>query len=181
MPEPPKLSRAAFIFVFDTVALYMLALGVMIPVPPNLIAHFEGGDLGRAASTVGVFGFAGALMQFVFRPVLGAGSDRFGGRPVILMSNLGLGLDYLLMALAPSLGFLFVARRLLRARGGYPAREPRGGVAGAANAKFAAKRKRGGDRLKRNEPPSLEMRGQSPVAKPPVREWRVSEPRTFAR
>ena len=103
-------ARAAFIFVFITVALDMLAVGVMIPVLPKLVAQFQGGDLARASATVGLFGFAWALMQFLCQPVLGALSDRFGRRPVILLSNFGLGLDYVLMALSPNLGFLFAGR-----------------------------------------------------------------------
>jgi len=102
--------RAAFIFVFITVALDMLALGVMIPVLPKLILSFKPGDVGRAAEITGVFGFAWAAMQFFFSPVLGSLSDRIGRRPVILLSNLGLGLDYVIMALAPSLGWLFLGR-----------------------------------------------------------------------
>lgn len=97
-------------FVFITVALDMLALGVMIPVLPKLIIEFEGGNVADAAGVAGVFGFSWAAMQFVFSPLLGAISDRRGRRPVILLSNLGLGLDYLLMAMAPSLSWLFVGR-----------------------------------------------------------------------
>jgi DHA1 family tetracycline resistance protein-like MFS transporter len=92
------------------VALDMLAIGVMVPVLPKLIVEFEGGDLQRASSMTGIFGFSWALMQFLFQPVLGALSDRFGRRPVVLLSNLGLGLDYIFMALAPSLWFLFAGR-----------------------------------------------------------------------
>ena len=73
--------RAAFAFIFITVALDMLALGVMIPVLPKLIVSFQGGDVARASMIVGVFGFAWALMQFLFQPVLGALSDRYGRRP----------------------------------------------------------------------------------------------------
>lgn len=102
--------KAAFLFIVITVALDMLALGVMIPVLPKLIVEFENGDLRSAASVAGVFGFSWATMQFLFQPVLGALSDRFGRRPVVLLSNLGLGLDYIFMALAPSLVFLFIGR-----------------------------------------------------------------------
>ena len=102
--------KAAFLFIFVTVALDMIALGVMIPVLPKLIVSFEGGDYGSASRMVGYFGIAWAFMQFVFQPVLGALSDRFGRRPVVLLSNLGLGLDYVVMALAPSLGWLFLGR-----------------------------------------------------------------------
>ncbi|MEI9954066.1 MAG: TCR/Tet family MFS transporter [Pseudomonadota bacterium] len=110
-PAPaPAPTRAAFLFIFITVALDMLALGVMIPVLPKLIIEFEHGNVAEAAGAAGLFGFSWAAMQFVFSPLLGAISDRHGRRPVILLSNLGLGLDYLLMALAPSLSWLFVGR-----------------------------------------------------------------------
>ncbi len=102
--------KAAFAFILVTVVLDMLALGVMIPVLPKLIVEFEGGDLQSATIATGVFGFAWAFMQFLFQPVLGALSDRFGRRPVVLLSNLGMGLDYVFMALAPSLSFLFIGR-----------------------------------------------------------------------
>jgi DHA1 family tetracycline resistance protein-like MFS transporter len=105
---PP--SRAAFAFIFITVLLDMLALGIIIPVMPVLVSGFLGGDTARSAEVIGLFGTVWALMQFLFSPVLGALSDRFGRRPVILVSCLGLGLDYVLMALAPSLTWLFVGR-----------------------------------------------------------------------
>ena len=102
--------RAAFAFIFITVALDMVALGIIIPVLPRLIVSFENGDMAKAATQTGVFAFVWAAMQFVFAPVMGALSDRFGRRPVILLSNFGLGLDYVLMALAPTLSWLFVGR-----------------------------------------------------------------------
>lgn len=102
--------QAAFLFILITVALDMLAVGVMVPVLPKLIKEFEGGDIRSASTVVGVFGFSWALMQFLFQPVLGALSDRYGRRPVVLLSNLGLGVDYILMALAPSLAILYVGR-----------------------------------------------------------------------
>jgi DHA1 family tetracycline resistance protein-like MFS transporter len=105
---PPR--RAAFIFVFITVLLDMLALGIIIPVLPKLVVDFLAGDTARAAAIYGIFGTAWALMQFLFSPLHGALSDRFGRRPVILISNFGLGLDYVLMALAPNLWWLFVGR-----------------------------------------------------------------------
>ena len=95
--------RAAFIFIFITVSLDMLSLGMIMPVLPKLVENFMGGDTARAAEIFGVFGTAWALMQFFFSPILGAMSDRFGRRPVVLLSNLGTALDYVLMAIAPSL------------------------------------------------------------------------------
>ncbi|HZH02717.1 MAG TPA: TCR/Tet family MFS transporter [Myxococcaceae bacterium] len=107
-PTSPR--RAALAFILITVMLDMLALGMIIPVLPKLVVEFLGGNTVRAAETLGVFGTVWALMQFLFSPILGALSDRFGRRPVILLSNLGLGLDYVLMAMAPTLGWLFVGR-----------------------------------------------------------------------
>jgi MFS transporter, DHA1 family, tetracycline resistance protein len=88
----------------------MLALGMVIPVLPKLIESFVAGDTARASEYVGLFGIVWALMQFIFSPVQGALSDRFGRRPVILVSNFGLGVDYVVMALAPNLGWLFAGR-----------------------------------------------------------------------
>jgi DHA1 family tetracycline resistance protein-like MFS transporter len=103
-------SRAAVAFIFITVMLDMLALGIIIPVLPKLVEQFENGNTARAAEVIGVFGTSWAVMQFLASPVLGALSDRFGRRPIILLSNLGLGLDYILMALAPTVGWLWVGR-----------------------------------------------------------------------
>ncbi len=101
---------AALAFIFALVVVDVIAMGVVIPVLPKLVESFEGGDTARAAAVYGVFGTAWALMQFFAMPILGAASDRFGRRPVILVSCLGLGLDYFLMALAPNLAWLFVGR-----------------------------------------------------------------------
>ncbi len=106
----PVRRRAALVFIFITILLDMLALGMIIPVLPKLIEDFLGGDTAGAAKIYGLFGTVWALMQFISMPVMGALSDRFGRRPVILLSNLGLGLDYVLMALAPNLRWLFVGR-----------------------------------------------------------------------
>src|SRR6201994_1735016 len=88
----------------------MLALGLIMPILPKLVESFVDNDTARAARIFGVFGTAWALMQFFFSPILGSLSDRFGRRPGVLLSNFGLGLDYGLMALAPSLAWLFVGR-----------------------------------------------------------------------
>jgi DHA1 family tetracycline resistance protein-like MFS transporter len=115
MPEDrsrPTVRRAAIAFVLVTVLLDMLALGMIAPVLPKLVIHFQGGDTARAAKIYGLFNTVWALMQFVFAPLLGALSDRYGRRPVILLSNLGLGIDYIVMALSPNLAWLFVGRTL---------------------------------------------------------------------
>jgi DHA1 family tetracycline resistance protein-like MFS transporter len=102
--------RAALAFIFVTILLDMFALGLVIPVLPRLIEDFLGGDTAGAARIYGLFATVWAVMQFLFMPVMGALSDRHGRRRVILLSNLGLGLSYVLMALAPGLAWLFVAR-----------------------------------------------------------------------
>jgi DHA1 family tetracycline resistance protein-like MFS transporter len=109
MPAPTG-TRAALSFIFAMVVLDVMAIGIIIPVLPKLIESMAGGDTARAAVIFGVFGTAWGLMQFVFSPVLGALSDRWGRRPVLLLSTLGLGLDYILMAVAPNLVWLLVGR-----------------------------------------------------------------------
>jgi DHA1 family tetracycline resistance protein-like MFS transporter len=102
--------RAALAFIFVTIALDMMAIGVVVPVLPKLVEDFVNEDTAAAARIFGAFGVVWALMQFLSMPVMGALSDRYGRRPVILLSNFGLGLNYVLMALAPNLDWLFVGR-----------------------------------------------------------------------
>jgi DHA1 family tetracycline resistance protein-like MFS transporter len=110
-PEVGAVRReAAFVFIFATVLLDMLAVGIIIPVLPKLVFDFLGGNAAETAKILGIFGTAWALMQFFFSPLQGALSDSFGRRLMILLSNFGVGLDYVLMALAPTLGWLFVGR-----------------------------------------------------------------------
>ena len=114
IPEPaplkPSQRQAALVFIFITLALDMLALGVMVPVLPRLIVDFQGGDEANAAHWVGLFGTIWAASQFVFMPILGALSDVVGRRPIILISNFGTAADYVVMALAPTLWWLMVGR-----------------------------------------------------------------------
>src|SRR5258708_6981875 len=105
---PPRGAAVAFIFI--TILLDTLALGVIIPILPKLIESFVNNDTANAARIFGLFGTVWALMQFFFSPIACALSDRFGRRPVVLLSNFGLALDYVLMALAPSLTWLFIGR-----------------------------------------------------------------------
>jgi DHA1 family tetracycline resistance protein-like MFS transporter len=108
--ETQGAKGAAVAFIFVTVLLDMLALGVVIPILPKLIESFVGNDTASAARIFGLFGTVWALMQFLFSPVVGSLSDRLGRRPVVLLSNFGLAADYVLMALAPSLWWLFIGR-----------------------------------------------------------------------
>lgn len=105
-----KPTQAAVAFVFVTVLIDALSFGVIIPVLPKLVLAFSGDDTAAAARIYGLFGMSWALMQFLFSPFFGALSDRFGRRPVILLSNLGLGIDFIVMALAPSIGWLLAGR-----------------------------------------------------------------------
>jgi len=100
----------AVAFIFITLLLDMFALGLIMPILPKLVESFVGNDTANAARIFGLFGTVWALMQFFFSPILGGLSDRFGRRPVVLLSNFGLALDYVLMALAPSLIWLFIGR-----------------------------------------------------------------------
>ena len=103
--------RAAVGFILVSVWLDVLSLGVIIPVFAPLIQNeFTGGDAAVAAGWIGIFSTVWALAQFVGSPILGALSDRFGRRPVLLISLFGLAFDYLIMAFAPALWWLFVAR-----------------------------------------------------------------------
>ena len=104
--------KPALKFIFITVFLDLLAFGIIIPVLPKLLSSFSSTDPKHTALLVGIFGMSWALMQFIFSPILGMLSDRFGRRPVILLSTLGLGIDYIIMALAPSLQLLFLGRLL---------------------------------------------------------------------
>ena len=101
---------AALLFIWITVFLDMMALGLIVPVLPGLVESMSGGDTVAAAHALGVFGTAWALMQLLAMPIMGSLSDRFGRRRVVILSNLGTGLDYVLMALAPNLVWLFVGR-----------------------------------------------------------------------
>ena len=103
------MKRGIF-FILATVLLDMLGMGLIVPVLPQLLLQLTGGDGARTASIFGIFGTIFALMQFVCSPLLGVLSDRLGRRPVIVLSNLGLALDYVLMALAPTVGWLFAGR-----------------------------------------------------------------------
>jgi len=113
---PPR--SAATIFIFITIVLDVMAMGVTIPVLPRLIQTLGGGQAGRVAQVFGLFAAVFAVMQFLAQPIQGALSDRFGRRPIILASNFGLGVDYLVMALAPTLPWLFVGRVISGAAAG---------------------------------------------------------------
>jgi DHA1 family tetracycline resistance protein-like MFS transporter len=104
--------RAAVLFILITVLLDMLSFGIIIPVLPKLVEEFLSGDTAQAAVIYGFMGTAWALMQFICSPIQGALSDQYGRRPVVLLSNLGLGLDYIVMAMAPNVLWLVIGRTI---------------------------------------------------------------------
>ncbi|HEX5264416.1 MAG TPA: TCR/Tet family MFS transporter [Phenylobacterium sp.] len=104
--------QAAFGFIFASAVMNSTSFGLMIPILPNLIKQFTGGDTAAASEWNVLFATTWGLMQFVFGPILGVLSDRVGRRPVLLISLFGLAVDFLFMAFAPTLWWLFVGRVL---------------------------------------------------------------------
>ena len=114
MPTP----RAAFGFIFVSAVTSAMSIGIMVPILPNLLKQFVGGDTAVATEWNVVFATCGGVMSFLAGPVLGLMADRWGRRPVLLLSLTGLGLDFLFMAFAPSLAWLFVGRLISGATSG---------------------------------------------------------------
>jgi len=107
-----RSKKPAIGFIFLTLMLDVIGFGLIIPVAPKLIETLQPGGEQAAAGTVGLLAASYAAMQFLFAPILGALSDRFGRRPVILIALFGSGLDYFALALAPTLWFLFITRAI---------------------------------------------------------------------
>ncbi len=105
-----KSRKAALGFIFVTLLVDVTGLGIIIPVIPKLLEGLIHGGISDASRYSGWLGFAYAITQFVFAPVIGNLSDQYGRRPVLLFSLLGFGIDYLFLALAPTIGWLFVGR-----------------------------------------------------------------------
>jgi DHA1 family tetracycline resistance protein-like MFS transporter len=107
----PK-KNAAILFIFITLLIDVIGIGLIIPVMPKLISTLIHGSISDASKYSGWLTFAYALMQFLFSPMLGNLSDKFGRRPILLMSLFGLGIDYIFLSFAPSIGWLFVGRTI---------------------------------------------------------------------
>lgn len=102
--------KAAIGFIFITLLIDITGWGIILPVVPKLIGELINNDLSEAAKYGGWLGFAYAITQFVFAPIVGNLSDKYGRRPIILISLFGFAIDYVLLALAPSIGWLFFGR-----------------------------------------------------------------------
>jgi len=107
-----KTKKAALSFIFITLLIDVIGIGIIVPIVPVLIQELTGEGLSQAAIYGGWLLFAYAFMQFVFAPILGGLSDQFGRRPILLASLIGFGIDYTIAALAPTLSWLFIARIL---------------------------------------------------------------------
>ena len=108
----PQVNRHALAFIFITMLVDTIGLGIIIPVTPKLIAQLTGQGMSEAARWGGWLFFVFALMQFFCAPAIGGLSDRFGRRPVLIASLAMLGVDYLITALAPTIMWLFIGRFL---------------------------------------------------------------------
>ncbi|HZZ17749.1 MAG TPA: TCR/Tet family MFS transporter [Opitutaceae bacterium] len=110
--DAPKQRKPAVGFIFITLVLLIVGIGIIIPVLPGLITQFKGGSVAEGARSYGWLVAVYATMQFIAAPILGSLSDRYGRRRVILVALAGYATDYLLMAWAPTLRWLFVARMI---------------------------------------------------------------------
>jgi DHA1 family tetracycline resistance protein-like MFS transporter len=110
--------NAALGFIFITVLIDIIGIGVIVPVIPALIENLIHDNLSEASKIGGLLMFAYAFMQFIFSPILGGLSDKFGRRPILLISLLGLGINYMFHAFAPTIGWLFVGRIIAGIAGG---------------------------------------------------------------
>jgi DHA1 family tetracycline resistance protein-like MFS transporter len=97
-------------FIFITILIDCIGFGIIIPVLPNLIKELSGKSLAAASEYGGLLLVAYSIAQFIFSPIVGGLSDKYGRRPILLISLLGLGIDYIFLSFAPTLGWLFVGR-----------------------------------------------------------------------
>ncbi|HCP82342.1 MAG TPA: tetracycline resistance MFS efflux pump [Octadecabacter sp.] len=102
--------KRAFMFILITLSLDAMGIGLILPVMPDLISEVNGGTIGDAAFWGGILATTFAVMQFIFGPILGSLSDRYGRRPVLLISLLAMTIDYIVMAVAGTIWLLFITR-----------------------------------------------------------------------
>jgi len=108
----PSSRKAAIGFIFVTLLIDVMGWGIIIPVMPKLIEQLIHGSVSSASRYNGLLLFAFAVAQFLFSPVVGNLSDRYGRRPILLISLFGFGIDYLFLSFAPTIGWLFVGRTI---------------------------------------------------------------------
>ena len=106
----PKKNSKAIFFILVTVLIDVIGIGIIIPIMPSLYQELSGGSISEASQYSAYLVFIYAIMQFIFSPIIGGLSDQYGRRPVLLLSLFGFGLDFIFLALAPSIGWLFVGR-----------------------------------------------------------------------
>jgi MFS transporter, DHA1 family, tetracycline resistance protein len=117
-PPPAGATKGALAFIIATVVLDMLSIGLIVPIMPRLVEGFFPGKTTDAAHALGLAMTCWAALQFLASPILGALSDQFGRRPIILLSCIGLGVSYFATALAPTFGFFLAARLISGATAG---------------------------------------------------------------
>ena len=105
-----KKKNYSLLFIFITIFIDITGLGIIIPIIPSLISELIDGSISEAATYSGWLMFSYASLQFLFAPVLGGLSDQYGRRPVILLSLLGFGINYIVLAVAPNIMWLFLGR-----------------------------------------------------------------------
>ena len=105
-----KNKNYSLLFIFITIFIDITGLGIIIPIIPSLISELIDGSISEAAMYSGWLMFSYATLQFLFAPILGGLSDQFGRRPVILLSLFGFGINYIVLAIAPDIVWLFIGR-----------------------------------------------------------------------
>src|SRR5690606_19129645 len=106
----PASKKSALGFIFVTLLIDVMGWGLIIPVMPDLIAVLKGIPVNEASAYGALLLSVFAIMQFLFAPVMGNLSDKYGRRPILLLALLGFGIDYIILALAPTYGWLFIGR-----------------------------------------------------------------------
>jgi len=116
--DAPTPRKPALAFIFVTLVFLVLGFGIIIPVLPGLVTQFEGGSVATGSNYYGLLVGVFAVMQFIASPILGSLSDRFGRRKIILVALAGTAIDYVIMGLAPNIGWMFVGRMISGATAG---------------------------------------------------------------
>ncbi len=108
----PTKNKSALVFILVTVLIDVIGIGIIIPIMPSLYQELTGGTISEASRYSAYLVLMYSLIQFVFSPIIGGLSDQFGRRPVLLISLFGFAVDYIFLAMAPSIGWLFLGRAI---------------------------------------------------------------------